>query len=118
MTRDNARWFRMVLLIATGSCLLLALEAQQGGDRDAAALIEKGRFEQAIPVLESILARSPNDLKARNLLGIAFSRVGRHEAANDQFRKAVDIDPHSVPSLKNLARSELAMAEIAFAKGS
>ena len=117
MTRDNARWFRMVLCIATGGCLLSALEAQQSGARDAAALIEQGRFEQAIPVLESILARSPNDLKARNLLGIAFSRVGRHEAANEQFRKAVDIDPHSVPSVKNLALSELAMAELAFAKG-
>jgi len=62
--------------------------------------------------LEAILARSPDDLKARNLLGIALSRMGRREDAYEQFRKAVETDPASIPSLKNLGLSELELGRL------
>lgn len=83
--------------------------AQPAGEADVAALVEQGKVEQALPLLEAILARSPHDLKARNLLGMAFSRMGRYEAAYEQFRKAIEIDGRSAPSLRNLAFCELAL---------
>ena len=75
----------------------------------AAANVREGRADLAIPVLESILGRAPNDLKARNLLGIALLNEGRKEEAIAQFRKALQIDPAFLPALKNLAVNEMAL---------
>jgi len=71
--------------------------------------VRNGRAEQAIPVLERLLAQSPSDLNARNLLGIALMNVGRNEEASlaslasVQFEKALALDPGFHPALKNLA---------------
>ena len=71
--------------------------------------MREGRFAAAIPLLEKILARTPADLKARNLLGIALMSSGRRKDAVIQFNKALAIDPRFHPALKNLAIDELAM---------
>lgn len=104
-------WHAIALWII--SCFLLFGQS----DQDPAALVQQGRFEQAIPLLEQFLAQSPNDLKARNLLGIGLASLGRLEAANEQFRKAVEIDPRSMPSVKNLALNELALDRRKEARG-
>jgi Flp pilus assembly protein TadD len=79
-----------------------------GGRAQAEADVRQGRPERAIPVLEKILAASPKDLKARNLLGIALLNAGRGAEAEAQFRAALRVDPNFVPALKNLAVSEMA----------
>ena len=71
--------------------------------------VRNGRAEQAIPVLERLLAQSPSDLKSRNLLGIALMNVGRNEEARVQFEKALALDPGFHPALKNLAVDEMAL---------
>jgi len=82
---------------------------QNAAEGQAAALIEKGKVDDAISILRKAVATSPNDVGIHNLLGIALSRKGREEAAMEEFRKAVELDPHSLPSLKNLSLSELAL---------
>ena len=75
----------------------------------AVEYVQQGRAQLAIPLLEKLLAASPKDLKARNLLGIALLNSGRREDAGAQFRMAFDTDPTFYPALKNLAINELAL---------
>jgi Flp pilus assembly protein TadD len=96
-------------------CLLAACAgpvwAQGSEYQSAMNLVQKREFDQAISLLQQILDRSPNDLKARNLLGIALSGAGKREEANEQFNKALALDPQFVPALKNLAVNELALGQ-------
>ena len=82
----------------------------------ALADVQQGRDDRAIPVLETLLAGSPNDLKARNLLGIALLNSGRRDEAAAQFRKALAGDPTFYQALKNLALIELAQQKRADAR--
>jgi len=63
-----------------------------------------------------MLVQAPADLKARNLLGIALMSSGRRADANLHFKKALEVDPHFHPALKNLAINELAMGRSKDAK--
>src|ERR1035437_848467 len=84
---------------------------------EAAAYVQQGRYEMAIPLLEKILALSPRDLKARNLLGIALLSSGRKAEAGVQFQKTLEIDPAFRPAIKNLAVTEMEMGRQKPAKG-
>lgn len=98
--------------LAFAVSLLWSAQIARAAQENGKALLEQGKFDQVVAALEKSVARSPNDSKARNLLGIALSRVGRQEAANEQFRKAVELNPGSIPSLKNLALSELTLGRL------
>jgi tetratricopeptide (TPR) repeat protein len=92
--------------LAACACSVLA----QAADYQAAMnLVQKREFDQAILLLQEMLDRSPDDLKARNLMGIALSGAGKREEANEQFKKVLALDPQFVPALKNLAVNELAL---------
>ena len=101
----GCRSFMVAALLATATWA-----AQSTGDREAAALVEQGKFEQAVPILETILKQSPGDLKARNLLGIALSQMGRPKEAQAHFEMVLKVTP-------NDPTAHAGMAEIAFAKG-
>ena len=75
----------------------------------AVSLVQSGQLDQALSLLERILARSPNDLKAHNLMGIALSAAGRREEANERFKRILALDPKFAPAIKNLALNELAL---------
>lgn len=115
MTERSKRFLKALLLflclLPTGSFL-----AQSSDYETAISLVQQARFDQAIPLLQRILDRSPNDLKARNLMGIALSAAGRREEANEHFTKALAQDSNFVPALKNLALNELAMGQAQDAK--
>jgi tetratricopeptide (TPR) repeat protein len=83
--------------------------AQDADYQTAVSLVQQRQFDRAFPILQQILDRSPNDLKARNLMGIALSATGRREEANQHFKQALALDPQFVPALKNLAINELAL---------
>ena len=97
-------------VMAMGLCwLAFAWPQSQTDYTTAAADVKEGRAAQAIPLLEGILSASAGDLKARNLLGIAFLNTGRNEEAATQFKKALQTDPGFHPALKNLAVAEIAL---------
>jgi tetratricopeptide (TPR) repeat protein len=103
---------RASLLIVAGCAgwLLPQIPAQTRSPYDsAAAYVQQSRNELAIPILQKLVAGSPQDLKARNLLGIALLNLGRREQAAAQFRRAWEIDTTFYPALKNLALAELAL---------
>lgn len=82
------------------------------------ALYYVGRrgFSSAIRYLEQTLKRSPRDHKALNLMGIAFTASGEIQEANQQFNKALRVNPGFWPALKNLAINELTLKQTAQGK--
>ena len=91
---------------------LIACAAPQTGYREAVALVQQSRNVEAIPILEELLARTPADLKARNLLGIALLNSEKREEAAAQFRHAMEQDPAFYPAIKNLAIVEIALKRL------
>ena len=100
------------LVTAIFICFVISLHlttalAQSSDYQTAVVLVKEGKFNQALPILQRIIDRSPNDLKARNLMGIALSAAGRKDEANEQFKKVLAIEPKFVPALKNMAINEM-----------
>src|SRR5437763_479638 len=100
-----------LLMIAGCVCYLVPYAAAQtpSSYQSAATYVQQSRNDLAIPILQKLLAGSPRDLKARNLLGIALLNLGRREEAAAQFRRTCEIDATFYPALKNLALAELAL---------
>jgi len=84
----------------------------QAGYGEAVALVQQSRNAEAIPILEELLTRTPGDLKARNLLGIALLNSGKREEAAAQFVRAMQQDPAFYPAIKNLAVAEIALKRL------
>jgi arylsulfatase A-like enzyme/Tfp pilus assembly protein PilF len=60
--------------------------------------VEDGRYAQAIPMLQQVLADSPAISAAQMQLGIALARVKRYPEAIVVLRKAVQLIPDSTPA--------------------
>ena len=89
-------------------CLLpcfpaLASECAQTAYDCAVLSLKQRDFRSAIRTLTAELERSPHDLKALNLLGIALTEAGQIDNANTRFTHALTLDPHFYPARKNLA---------------
>ena len=65
--------------------------------------VEDGRFAQAVPLLQRVLADSPLISAAQMQLGIALARTRRYPEAIPALRKAVDLMPDSTPAQYELA---------------
>jgi tetratricopeptide (TPR) repeat protein len=107
--------------VAAGAALLcliplVARPQAQPAFAQAESYVKQGKFAEAIPMLEALVASSPNDLKARNLLGIALLSSGRQQEAAAQFQKALELNPRFVAAMKNLGVCELALGRRAGAK--
>jgi tetratricopeptide (TPR) repeat protein len=68
--------------------------------------VQHQEFAQAIDLLSNLVGESPGNLKALNLLGLAYTGVGRIRQANAVFSQALAVDPHFFPARKNLALNE------------
>lgn len=78
-----------------------------GGEGDeyerANRLVEAGRFAEALPLYEAVLARDPDDLNALINLGSALYRCGRTAEAADCYRRVLARDPTAARAHMNLA---------------
>ena len=104
-----------------GGTMQLAGQTPAAIRNQATDLIRGGKPVEAIAILEDAVAKAPGDARARNLLGIALSGAGRHEAAIEQFRLVLKKDPGFVAAVKNMAMDELQVgrdsdARVHFAK--
>ena len=68
--------------------------------------VSRNDFPHAIIYLDETLKRSPEDVMAHNLLGIALTGSGQIDEANREFEKALEANPGFYPALKNLAVNE------------
>ena len=57
------------------------------------ALIELGRFDEAIVVLKKALRQNPSYVQACRCLASAFAHLGRDAEAHDAAARAIEIDP-------------------------
>lgn len=68
------------------------------------ALIEVGKFEEAISFLERAIEILPEDPDIANGLGIAYLECGRKEHAAQVLERAVNLSPDDAQFLSNLGR--------------
>jgi len=68
--------------------------------------IEEGRYGEAVPKLERVLAEQPDIVAARLQLGIAFSRLGQYDKALPLLRQSTQ----ESPDLAGSAHYELGVA--------
>ena len=59
----------------------------------ATALVDKGNYGEAIPLLEKALAAEPKNADAYNYLGYSHRKLGDREKALVFYRKALEIKP-------------------------
>ena len=79
-------------------------------------LVDAGRLEQGIQLLEP-LVRQPNvDLEALNALGIAYASARRHDDARRVFERVLTVDPGSPVPLENLGMLALERSDLATAR--
>ncbi len=87
----------------------------------AVALHQQGRLAEAERSYRDILARTPNQFDALNLLGAVRSQQGQFGEGAELLRRALNINPSSVQTLLNLGfalinLNQAAEAEATFAK--
>jgi tetratricopeptide (TPR) repeat protein len=70
-----------------------------------ALLVQTKRPEEAIPLLEELLARNPNAPQVHVNLGTAYSRIGRPDKASECYQKALALNPADIDARSNLASS-------------
>lgn len=107
---------RAASALALLCCAALLLTTRLGAQAPAKlteveSLIRAGKSGQAIALLKPILAQTPDDPRARNLLGLALTSQGDLPAANREFVQALKSDPKFYPALQNLAANEFALKD-------
>jgi Flp pilus assembly protein TadD len=64
--------------------------------------IEKGRFDAAVPLLETTVRVNPADEAAYYFLGLACHRLGRLDSAESYYRQALRLDPTNIDTMNGL----------------
>jgi len=65
-------------------------------------LLERGKVEEALALLEEAVRLDPRYAPARNKLGVCHVRMGELELARREFVAAIEIDPRFAPAYSNL----------------
>ena len=85
--------------------LLLLQAASPAPPPDPAAAIQAlqaGKFAEAAPLLEKLVAADPQDYRARFNLAFAYSQLNRDRDAIENYRKVVEQQPDLAPARLNL----------------
>jgi spermidine synthase len=69
----------------------------------ATALLESGKFVDAVEQFRAVLQLAPESVQARNNLGVALASLGRLDEAVEQFQQALTLDPAFEDARRNLA---------------
>jgi tetratricopeptide (TPR) repeat protein len=90
----------------------LSFSAAQSDDLAALSahgkdLMAQGRFEEAIPVYQSLLKSLPGNPGLILNLGMAEQMAGHPEAAIAQFKSVLKVEPDSIPALTSVAMAYL-----------
>lgn len=69
----------------------------------ARALLEEGRFNEAVRMLERILKKHPDFMAARNNLALAYYYMGHFDKSVEMIRQVLELEPGNLHALCNLA---------------
>ena len=77
----------------------------------AAALLLRGRNEEAAAEARRIVAANPRHAKAQNLLGVACANEGRRDCAEAAFKASIRLNPRDASAYVNLGLIHLQSAD-------
>lgn len=80
--------------------------------RAGTGLLNRGRVQEAIPILRELCQEQPRNGAAALNLGIAYHRVGQHSRAIEQFLVATELLPADARPLLNLAAAENSLGHV------
>ncbi|MNI20441.1 tetratricopeptide repeat protein [compost metagenome] len=69
----------------------------------ARALLEEGKFAEAVRLLEKLIKKHPDFLAARNNLALAYYYMGQFEKSMETIMEVLEIDAGNLHALCNLA---------------
>ncbi|TBL69812.1 tetratricopeptide repeat protein [Paenibacillus thalictri] len=69
----------------------------------ARALLEEGKFAEAVRIMEKLVKKHPDFTAARNNLALAYYYMGYFEKSVDMIKQVLELDPGNLHALCNLA---------------
>ncbi|HZP48171.1 MAG TPA: sulfatase-like hydrolase/transferase [Vicinamibacterales bacterium] len=78
----------------------------------AGLFVDAGDFDRATAIADAVIAAHPDFVDAYNARGLAAMRRGRHDAAQQSFRKMLELDPGSSTAYANMAADDLAARKL------
>jgi tetratricopeptide (TPR) repeat protein len=69
----------------------------------ARALLEEGKFAEAVRILEKIIKKNTDFMAARNNLALAYYYMGHFEKSVDMIHQVLELEPGNLHALCNLA---------------
>jgi len=91
-------------------------QARETEFQKAEYLIKGEQYEEAIPLLQNVVADNPRDADAWNYLGFASRKLGKNEEALVYYHKALAIDPRHKGAHEYLGELHLQMNDLAKAE--
>jgi len=79
--------------------------------------LKAGRFDAALPILESAKAKDPNNADVHNLLGYTYRNLGNFDLAAASYDMALSIDPNHKQALEYQGEMFLKLGDLAKAEG-
>ena len=78
---------------AGGDGSYAASTKKPAGYNEAVALIAAGKYQEAIPLLQSTEKLATTDADIQNLLGFTHRKAGKLDAAASYYKRALEINP-------------------------
>ena len=75
---------------------------------EGVALVALNRPAEALPALEDSVRLESDVIKPHLMLAHLYDQAAQHDKAEEQWKQALEIDPHSVPGLEGLSADLLA----------
>jgi DNA-binding response OmpR family regulator len=66
--------------------------------------LNRREFSRAHDLLEEALELEPNSAEAHHLMGVLRESLGQDRAAYEDYRTALEVDPHYLPALDSMRR--------------
>ena len=121
---------RRILKVLTPLALTLALSGAayaMGSDSDsskpmdpayaqAKQLVEDGKYADAIPLLEQVVAKDAKNADAFNFLGYSNRQLGNHDAALAHYQQALALEPKHRGANEYLGELYLTLGDLAKAE--
>ncbi|WP_201863643.1 tetratricopeptide repeat protein [Microvirga soli] len=77
----------------------------------AEQLVKEQRFEEALPLLQRVLAQDPGNADAYNYLAFSQRKLGRFEEAFANYIRALDLDPDHMGAREYLGELYLQLGQ-------
>lgn len=91
-------------------------QARETDFQKAEYLVKGEKYEEAIPLLQKVVADNPRDADAWNYLGFCSRKLGKKEDALGYYQKALALDPKHKGAREYLGELYLQMNDLAKAE--